>query len=121
MFHADLHADHAEFVIRKGYRANIDSYSALYENDRTTPTGLAGYLRDRGIRRLFVCGLALDFCVYYSCMDARREGFDVAMIEDACRAIDLEGSQAAAMNDMRAAGVAILNSAELIGDRMSAG
>jgi len=120
-FHADLHIDHAEFVIRKGYRPEIDSYSALYENDRTTPTGLAGYLRERGIRRLFVCGLALDYCVYYSCMDARREGFEVAMIEDACRAIDLAGSRAAAMNDMRTAGIAILDSHALIGTKIPSG
>lgn len=114
-FHADLHADHAEFVIRKGYRPDIDSYSALYENDRTTPTGLAGYLRERGLRRLFICGLALDYCVYYSCMDARREGFDVLVIEDACRAIDLEGSKATALNDMATAGVTIVNADAVIG------
>ncbi len=114
-FHDDLHADHAEVVIRKGYRPEVDSYSALYENDRTTPTGLTGYLRERGLRRLFVCGLALDFCVHYSCIDARRDGFDVVMIEDACRAIDLEGSRAAAMKEMRAAGVAILGSEAVLG------
>lgn len=120
-FHADLHIDQAEFVIRKGYRPEIDSYSALYENDRTTPTGLAGYLRERAIRRLFVCGLALDYCVYYSCMDARREGFDVVMIEDACRAIDLDGSRAAAMSDMRTAGIEIINADALIGASVHAG
>jgi len=114
-FHADLRLDHAAFVIRKGYRPEIDSYSAFYENDRKTPTGLAGYLRERGLRRLFVCGLALDFCVYYSCIDARREGFDVVAIEDACRAIDLEGSRAASIDDMQNKGVTILRSEEILG------
>ena len=80
--------------MRKGFRARIDSYSALYENDRTTPTGLAGYLRERGMRRLFLAGLAFDFCVRYSAEDAIREGFTVFVIEDACRGIDVDGSVA---------------------------
>jgi nicotinamidase/pyrazinamidase len=92
-------------VIRKGFRDGIDSYSAFYENDRRTPTGLAGYLRERGLRRIFLAGLATDFCVYYSAVDARRLGFEVVLIEAGCRAIDLAGSLAAALAEMAAAGV----------------
>jgi nicotinamidase/pyrazinamidase len=91
-FHGDLRIPHAELVLRKGYHRDIDSYSAFYENDRKTHTGLAGYLRERELRRVFVTGLAFDFCVRFSAEDAKREGFDVAVIEDACRGIDLEGS-----------------------------
>lgn len=89
---SDLRVPHAELVLRKGYHGHIDSYSAFYENDRTTPTGLGGYLRERGLDRVFLAGLAYDFCVRYSAEDARREGFDVVVVEDACRAIDVEGS-----------------------------
>ena len=92
--HPDLAIPHAELVLRKGYHRAIDSYSAFYENDRTTPTGLAGYLRERGLKRAFLAGLAFDFCVRYSAEDAHREGFDVVVIEDACRGIDLAGSVA---------------------------
>jgi nicotinamidase/pyrazinamidase len=95
-FHASLRIPHAGLVLRKGTDRTIDSYSALYENDRTTPTGLTGYLRERGIARLFLAGLALDFCVRYSAEDAVREGFTVVVIEDACRGIDVAGSMAAA-------------------------
>jgi nicotinamidase/pyrazinamidase len=91
-FHPDLDAPQAELVIRKGFRREIDSYSAFFENDRSTPTGLAGYLRERGFTRLFLAGLAYDFCVLWSAEDARRLGFEVAVVEDACRAIDLDGS-----------------------------
>ena len=94
-FHERLQTPHAELVLRKGFRPTIDSYSALYENDRKTPTGLAGYLRERRLTRIFIAGLALDFCVRYSAEDARREGFAVTVIEDACRAIDVDGSLAA--------------------------
>ena len=94
-FHRDLRIPHAELVLRKGYHRDIDSYSAFYENDRTTHTGLAGYLRERGLARIVVAGLAFDFCVRYSSEDARREGFEVFVIEDACRGIDMEGSMAA--------------------------
>jgi nicotinamidase/pyrazinamidase len=90
----DLQIDRAELVLRKGYDREIDSYSAFYENDRTTHTGLAGYLRERGLRRVFLAGLALDFCVRYSAEDAHREGFGVVVIEDACRGIDVGGSMA---------------------------
>lgn len=109
-FHIDLNIDAAELVIRKGYRPTIDSYSALYENDRATPTGLAGYLRDRGFERLFMAGLATDYCVAYSALDARREDFDVFVIEDACRGIDLDGSVDAAWQQMAEAGVQRKNS-----------
>ena len=95
-FHAGLRVPHAELVLRKGYRRDIDSYSAFYENDRMTPTGLAGYLRERGLSRVFVAGLALDFCVRYSAEDAHRCGFEVVVVEDACRGIDMAGSMDAA-------------------------
>jgi nicotinamidase/pyrazinamidase len=91
-FHNDLDIPHAQLVIRKGYRPGIDSYSAFFENDRTTPTGLAGYLRERGFDRVFVAGLAFDFCVRYSAEDAHGHGFDVVVVEDACRGIDVDGS-----------------------------
>ena len=104
-FHRDLDLRRIELVIRKGFRPEIDSYSAFNENDRRTPTGLAGYLRERGFRRVFLAGLATDYCVHYSAIDARREGFDVVVIEDACRAIDLEGSLARAFSEMNEAGV----------------
>jgi nicotinamidase/pyrazinamidase len=91
-FRKDLQIAHAELVLRKGYHRDIDSYSAFYENDRKTHTGLAGCLRERGFTRVFMAGLALDFCVRYSAEDARREAFDVVVIEDACRGIDVDGS-----------------------------
>lgn len=94
-FHAGLRLPHAELILRKGYGREIDSYSAFYENDHTTPTGLAGYLRERGLTRVFLAGLAFDFCVRYSAEDARRCGFEVVVIEDACRGIDMGGSVAA--------------------------
>ena len=111
-FHPRLDLPRAELVIRKGFRREIDSYSAFYENDRATRTGLAGYLRERGLKRLFIVGLATDFCVTYSAEDARREGFSVVVVADACRGIDLDGSLAAAMARMRAAGVAIARTAD---------
>jgi nicotinamidase/pyrazinamidase len=91
-FHKDLSVPHAALVLRKGVHRHIDSYSTFYENDRSTPTGLVGYLRDRGFTRVFLAGLAFDFCVRYSTEDARREGFPVVVVEDACRGIDIEGS-----------------------------
>ena len=114
-FHAGLKVDSAELVIRKGYRRNIDSYSALFENDRATPTGLAGYLRDRGFKRLFMAGLATDYCVAYSALDGREQGFEVFVIEDACRGIDLEGSVDAAWRRMTDAGVKRVDSRALAG------
>jgi len=104
-FHADLALDGAELIIRKGFRPAIDSYSAFFENDRTTPTGLAGYLRERGFTRIVLAGLATDFCVAYSALDARRLGFETVVVPAACRAIDLNGSLNAAMREMTAAGV----------------
>jgi len=94
-FRDDLRIPHAELVLRKGYHRDIDSYSAFYENDRKTPTGLAGYLRERGFNRVFLAGLAFDFCVRYSAEDAKREGFEAIVFEDACRSIDVDGSAAA--------------------------
>jgi nicotinamidase/pyrazinamidase len=104
-FHPQLSTERAELVIRKGFRRDIDSYSAFYENDRRTPTGLAGYLRDRGLQRLFLVGLATDYCVHYSAVDARRLGFDTIVVESGCRAIDLAGSHASAWAAMQQAGV----------------
>jgi len=95
-FHAGLKVPHIELIIRKGYRHAIDSYSAYFENDRNTPTGLAGYLRERGLTRVFLVGLAFDFCVRYSAEDGHRCGFEVLVIEDATRGIDLDGSVDAA-------------------------
>ena len=112
-FHPDLVTGGADLVIRKGFRRDIDSYSAFYENDRSTPTGLAGYLRSRGIFRLCFVGLATDFCVAYSAIDGAREGFEVVVIEDACRGIDLDGSLRAAWEQMAAANVARVNSREI--------
>jgi nicotinamidase/pyrazinamidase len=113
--HADLAIPHAQLVVRKGYHPDVDSYSAFVEADGKHTTGLAGYLRERGIRRVFLCGLATDFCVAWSAEDARRAGFDVTVIEDACRAIDTAGSLAAAWQRMREAGVAKAAAAELAG------
>jgi nicotinamidase/pyrazinamidase len=109
-FHPGLNTTPARLVIRKGFRPAIDSYSAFFENDRQTPTGLTGYLRERGLRRLFLCGLATDYCVAYSALDARAQGFEVTVLLDACRAIDLGGSLAAALEQMRSAGVAVIAS-----------
>lgn len=106
-FHPALRLDRAELILRKGFRAGIDSYSAFFENDQTTPTGLAGYLRDRGITRLVLAGLAYDFCVAWSALDARRLGFDCEVVEGACRAIDLDGSAARARAELQAAGVVL--------------
>jgi len=106
-FHPDLQLDRADMIIRKGYNPDIDSYSAFFENDHRTPTGLEGYLRTRGIERLTMVGLALDFCVNFSAVDAAKLGFDVEVREDLCRAIDLDGSLAKAREGMRAAGVTL--------------
>ena len=112
-FHPDLVTDGADLVLRKGFRREIDSYSAFYENDRRTPTGLTGYLRTRGVSRLFFAGLATDFCVAYSAIDGAREGFETAVVEDGCRGIDLDGSLADAWARMAAAGVARVRTADL--------
>jgi nicotinamidase/pyrazinamidase len=104
----------AELIVRKGYRREIDSYSAFCEADRVTRTGLAGYLRERGFTRIYLTGLATDFCVAWSAMDARSAGFDVVVIEDACRAIDTGGSLDAAWSGMREAGVQRVSSRTLM-------
>ncbi len=104
-FHAGLDTDPADLVIRKGFRAAIDSYSAFYENDQVTPTGLDGYLRSRGVASVTLVGLATDFCVAYSALDAARLGYKVTVLEQACRAIDLNGSLAQSRGLMQAAGV----------------
>jgi nicotinamidase/pyrazinamidase len=112
-FRADLAVDGAVLVIRKGFRHAIDSYSTFYENDRVTPTGLAGYLRERGLGRVFLAGLAYDFCVLYSAADAVRHGFAVVVIDDACRGIDLHGSIAAARKQLQSLGVTSITAAAL--------
>lgn len=108
-FHPRLAVPCAELILRKGFRAEIDSYSAFRENDHKTPTELAGYLRERGLDRLTVCGLATDYCVLYTALDAREGGFAVDLALQACRGIDLDGSLANALMAMRAAGVAIID------------
>ncbi|HKW36513.1 MAG TPA: bifunctional nicotinamidase/pyrazinamidase [Burkholderiales bacterium] len=103
--HKDLAVCHAQLVVRKGWRREVDSYSAFLEADRRSRTGLEGYLDERGIKRLFLCGLATDFCVAWTALDARRLKFECAVVEDACRAIDMQGSLAAAWDKMEKAGV----------------
>jgi nicotinamidase/pyrazinamidase len=112
-FHAGLALPQAELVLRKGFRRAIDSYSAFRENDRKTATGLAGYLRERGIERIYLAGLATDYCVAYSALDAVELGFAAIVIEDACRAIDLGGSLAQAIERLRGAGVGFARAAEI--------
>lgn len=112
-FHRDLRWTKAELIIRKGFRKPIDSYSAFFENDRKTPTGLSGYLKERGLTNLVMVGLATDYCVAYSALDAARLGFTTSVLLDGCRAIDLQGSLAEARKQMGAAGVTLGNATEL--------
>ncbi|HEX4031657.1 MAG TPA: bifunctional nicotinamidase/pyrazinamidase [Terracidiphilus sp.] len=112
-FHPALRLPQAQLILRKGFHPHIDSYSAFFENDRSTPTGLAGYLRERGLTRCFFAGLAYDYCVGYSALDARRLGLQAVILRDACRAIDLGGSVAAIEASFEQAGVAIIESAGL--------
>jgi nicotinamidase/pyrazinamidase len=112
-FHTDLHVPNASLVLRKGIHREIDSYSTFYENDRITPTGLVGYLRERNFERVFLAGLAFDFCVRYSAEDAVRHGFDVVVVEDACRGIDVGGSMDAAHASLNALGVPRVKAAAL--------
>lgn len=112
-FHPALRLPRCELILRKGFREGIDSYSAFFENDRATPTGLEGYLRGRGFRRIFFAGLATDYCVFYSAIDARRAGFETFVAEDACRGIDHNGSLAAAWIEMANAGVRRIVSADI--------
>lgn len=112
-FHPSLEATRAELVLRKGFHRGIDSYSAFFENDRRTATGLAGYLREREFRRIIMAGLAYDFCVLWSAEDARRLGFEVAVVVDACRALDVDGSRLDACKRMQRAGVAQIAGADI--------
>jgi nicotinamidase/pyrazinamidase len=112
-FHKDLAVPHAQLVIRKGWHKDVDSYSAFLEADRKTPTGLEGYLQERGIKRVFACGLATDFCVAWTALDARKLGFGAVVIEDACRAIDSQGSLEAAWKRMNKAGVKRILSSDI--------
>ena len=114
-FHPGLDLSPVQLVVRKGIHRSIDSYSTFYENDRTTPTGLAGYLRERGVADVVLAGLATDFCVAWSALDARAHGFGVTVVEDACRAIDLDGSAARARAAMLEAGVVASGCVDLVG------
>ncbi|MFJ2457132.1 bifunctional nicotinamidase/pyrazinamidase [Pseudomonas neuropathica] len=113
-FHRELDLPHAQLIIRKGCNPDIDSYSAFLEADRRTTTGLSGYLKERGIDTVYMVGLALDFCVMFSALDARAAGFNTYVVLDACRAIDLNGSLAAAVERMQSAGVGLIQSTELV-------
>ena len=114
-FRSDLQIPHAGLVLRKGYHREIDSYSAFYENDRKTHTGLAGYLRERGLSRVFLAGLAFDFCVRFSAEDAKHEGFDVFIVEDACRGIDMDDSVLATRRALAALGIECSQAGKLAG------
>jgi len=109
----DLSIAHAQLVVRKGWHREVDSYSAFLEADRKTRTGLRGYLDERGIGRVFVCGLATDFCVAWTALDARKLGFGALVVEDACRAIDMQGSLTAAWEKLKKAGVRRIRSADI--------
>jgi nicotinamidase/pyrazinamidase len=109
-FHPDLDLSRAELIVRKGFRRDIDSYSAFFENDRTTPTGLAGYLRERGFKRIVITGLATDYCVGFSTLDAAKLGFETHLALDACRGIDIDGSIAKMLGQMTELGVTITHS-----------
>jgi nicotinamidase/pyrazinamidase len=113
-FHPSLKLPQVELILRKGFDPQIDSYSAFFENDRTTATGLCGYLRERGLKRVFVVGLAYDFCVGYSALDARGHGFETMVIRDACRSIDLYGSVARMDIQFAEAGVQVIESGDLL-------
>jgi nicotinamidase/pyrazinamidase len=107
-FHADLNVDAAHMIVRKGFRSEIDSYSAFFENDHSTPTGLDGYLKSRGVEKLLMVGLATDFCVNFSAVDGAKQGFEVTVDQSLCRAIDFDGSLDAARTGMSQAGVTLL-------------
>lgn len=113
-FHPGLELTRAELILRKGFRAGIDSYSAFFENDRTTATGLKGYLRERGFRRIFLAGLAFDYCVRFSAVDAVRAGFEALVIEDACRAVKLPGSVEATRRELAETGVPLIQITQLL-------
>lgn len=113
-FHPDLRLPQAELVLRKGFRREIDSYSAFFENDRTTPTGLAGYVRERNLTRVFLAGLAYDYCVAYSALDAHRLGIPALVVRDACRSIDLNGSVEAIEKQFAESGVLLIESTAIL-------
>lgn len=113
--HSNLRIDRAELILRKGFRKQMDSYSALFENDHVTPTGLAGYCRERGLTRMFFAGLAYDFCVGFSAIDARTAGFEAVVIRDACRAIDVDGSVKQIEAEFERVGVSVAESVALSG------
>ena len=113
-FHPDLNTTRTQLVVRKGFRKSIDSYSAFYENDNATTTGLAGYLREREVDTIYAAGLATDFCVKWSVLDGRKEEFEVIVVEDAVRGIDIEGSIAQAWDEMKQAGAGRTTSSELL-------
>ncbi len=113
--HPTLRLDRAELILRKGFRKEVDSYSAFFENDHTTATGLAGYCKERGLGRMFFVGLAYDFCVGFSALDARKAGFEAVVIRDACRAIDVEGSVARMEAEFAARGVGVVESGKVVG------
>jgi nicotinamidase/pyrazinamidase len=113
-FHPALHIPHAELILRKGFRRHIDSYSAFLENDHRTPTGLAGYLRERNLTRLFLCGLAYDFCVRYSAIDGHNLGFETIVIEDATRPVNLPGSISETNAALATANIARIDAADLL-------
>ncbi|MFW3896615.1 bifunctional nicotinamidase/pyrazinamidase [Pseudomonas bharatica] len=115
-FHPGVDLAHTQLIVRKGGNPLVDSYSAFYEADQQTTTGLAGYLREKAIKTVYVVGLALDFCVAWTALHARREGFATYVVLDACRAIDNDGSLENAMNEMRRAGVVFIESRQLLGD-----
>jgi len=112
-FHPDLDIPHVELILRKGFRPAIDSYSAFTENDKTTPTGLAGYLHERGFKRIFLAGLAYDYCVRFSAVDAVRCGFEVFVFEDACRSVSLDSSVADTQGEFAEMGIVRLTTAEM--------
>lgn len=113
-FHPDLDTTRAQLILRKGFRRAVDSYSAFFANDHATPTGLAGYLREHGVERVVLCGLAADFCVRWSAVDARRLGFEVTVVEDATRGIDVNGSLALGWREMREAGAEIVRAEDVL-------
>lgn len=113
LFHADLETNKSEIIIRKGFRKEIDSYSAFFENDHQTSTGLTGYLRERGIQQLYIVGLATDFCVKWSAIDGRKQGFQVYVIEDGVRGIDIDGSVAKAWREMEQIGIKRISSDQI--------
>jgi len=113
-FHPELGIGHVELILRKGFRREIDSYSAFMENDKATPTGLAGYFRERGFRRIFVAGLALDYCVRFSATDGVQAGFEMVVVTDACRAVDLPGSVESTWREFGEVGVRTTTVAELL-------